>query len=112
MFKIYFGSVHAALLLSIILWGLTILPLYRRIKKKWLFLLFPLVVLSVPIYYLSFNVSESAVIVLNTFILSYYSWKALRNKINLLDVEIIPIIQMIILLYLTATYRGMCIVAA
>lgn len=86
--------------------------IHKNIKKKWLFLLFPLTILSIPIYYISLSVLDKSIIILNTIIIVYYMWKMWRNKINIIDIEIIPVIQMIELLYLTNMYRGICIVAA
>ncbi|ADI32278.1 hypothetical protein Shell_1178 [Staphylothermus hellenicus DSM 12710] len=86
--------------------------IHKNIKKKWLFLLFPLTLLSLPIYYISLCVLDESIIILNTIIIAYYTWKTWRNKVNIMDIEIIPVIQMIELLYLTNMDRGTCIVAA
>ncbi|MEM1846011.1 MAG: hypothetical protein QW558_04870 [Desulfurococcaceae archaeon] len=73
-----------------------------RIKKLWLYTLFPLVIYSIPIIYIASRMNlltQYLVLTALLIIYSYYTMKLIK-KISLKDVLFIPILIIILLIVL------------
>ncbi len=115
MNNIYFNEYAylSVLLLMCIIWCIFSYIVYDRIKKTWLYLLFPTVLLSIPvIYYTIYSSEQTIYIVLLLITYSYYAYKLFLSRINKTDTILIPLILFIINMYIALTKpEGVCLLA-
>lgn len=115
MNNIYFNeyTYMSALLLMCIIWCILSYVVYNKIKKTWLYLLFPTALLSIPIIYYTIYSSEQAIYIISLLITySYYAYKLLLSKIDKTDTILIPLILFIINMYIALTKtEGACLLA-
>ena len=115
MNNIYFNEYMylLTLLLMCIIWCIFSHMVYNKIKKTWLYILFPTVLLSIPIIYYTMYSSEQIIYIASLLITySYYAYKSFLSKINKTDTILIPLILFIINMYIALTKpEGACLLA-
>ncbi len=94
------------------LWVIIVFIYRDKIKKPWLFILFPYLILLVPILIVLIIYPDILVVVSEISLTIYYIYRSIARRIKIYDLGIIPIIQLLLLLYLVITSREVCIVAS
>ncbi len=119
MHNIYFSeySYLSALLLMCLIWCIFSYVVYDKIKKTWLYLLFPTVLLSIPVIYYTIYSSEQTIYIVSLLVTySYYAYKLFlrdsHSRINKTDTILIPLTLFIINMYIALTKtKGVCLLA-
>ncbi len=115
MNNIYFNEYAylSVLLLMCITWCIFSYVFYGKIKKTWLYLLFPIALLSIPIIYYTLYSSEQVTYAsLSLIIYGYYVYKLFSSRINKTDIILIPVVLFIINMYIALTKpEGACLLA-
>ena len=115
MNNIYFNvyAYLSALSLMCIIWCIFSYAVYNKIKKTWLYLLFPMSLLSIPIIYYSVYSPKPIIYIISLLIIyGYYIYKLLLSKIRKIDTILIPVGLFIINMYVALTKpEGVCLLA-
>jgi hypothetical protein len=100
-----------SIITCMLLWVIIVFIYRDKVKKPWLFLLFPYAIVFLPVAIVLTKYVDILVIISETILTIYYVYRSVTKKIGIYDLGIIPIIQLILLLYLVITGREVCIVA-
>jgi hypothetical protein len=95
-----------------LLWVIIVFIYRDKVKKPWLFLLFPYIIVLLPVVIVLTKYTDILVIILETILTIYYVYRSVIKKIRIYDLGIIPIIQLILLLYLVMTGKEVCVIAS
>lgn len=88
-----------------LIWVLATLLLRGKIKKLWLYALFPTAIYSAPAVYLAYSAENYYCLAALAAIYSYYSLKLIR-EFSLRDAILVPLSTLVVLAYLTSSSQS------